>query len=302
MKVLEVLQAGTYGSVQDKGRIGFRSFAIPQSGCLDPKMQKIANYLAGNESEAPVLELIGGRFVFKCLNPIMIAIVGIGQTLFLNNNKIDSSETIQLNTSDELIVETQLTCVSIAGTLLVKEHFDSCSTYPLAGLGGRLLKKGYEIEAQPKSISARSIKKGMIPLASTPTVIRVVKGPEWDMVELEPSDFIQSHWEVSKNSNRIGMRLSGPRIEMSQVEMKSVPTFVGTIQLPPDGQPIVLMNDAQTTGGYPRIGHVIKADLPRLARLMMGGTIRFKFVTIEEARYIFQHQQAFIKYELKQSL
>jgi len=96
----------------------------------------------------------------------------------------------------------------------------------------------------------------------------------------------------------MGFRLEGEALEGKQTEMASVPTFPGTIQLTHEGLPIVLMNDGQTTGGYPRIGQVIKADLPRLARMILGGSLKFKFVEISEARYILNQKETFLKHAL----
>jgi biotin-dependent carboxylase-like uncharacterized protein len=298
MKVLEAIQLGAYASIQDSGRKGFRSFAIPQSGCLDPVLQQLSNYLTNNESGAPVHELIGGRFVFKCLVRTTLGIVGIEQKVTVNKKGIDTHTTLHLHAGDEMVIETQLSYLSIGGSLVSSIHFESASAYPIAGLGNKPLKKGDFIEATINpTISDKRISKNVLSKISTPTIIRVISGPEWETARAK--DFEEKNWEVSRSSNRMGMRLIGPPIKTKNAEMVSVPTFVGTIQLPPDGQPIVLLNDAQTTGGYPRIGQVIKADLPRIARLVMGGTIRFKFVTIDEARYIFHRQQSFIKNELE---
>ena len=298
MEVLEILQSA-YSSIQDSGRFGFRSFAIPQSGCFDYQMHSTANYLVANKYDDPCIELIGGKLTARCLATFQIGVAGINVNVRVNNQLVDLLSTINLTAGDELEIQGSLAYISIAGSLIVKRHFESASTYPLAELGAPILKRGHKIEVVTNRINPRSIKHDQIPTEGKFEIIRLIEGPEWDFVSLNSVDFEKINWKISNQSNRIGIRLLGESLNISGKEMPSVPTFPGTIQLPPDGQPIILMNDAQTTGGYPRIGQVIKADLPRLARLMMGGTIRFKFVTIPEARYIFERQQSFIKHEFK---
>lgn len=300
MEILEITQVGALCSIQDSGRFGYRSFAIPQSGVLDAQMQLVANHLAGNAPDSPVLELIGGQFTAKCLTVVSVGISGIDTRVLVNGNQTNALETLQLRVNDMLEIQGPLAYLAISGELKADVHFQSYSSYALAGLGSSLFRKGDRIEGVLKETEVRRINRDLVPSRNPVEIIRICEGPEWETVQTTGVE--QLNWNISKQSNRMGIRLEGEKLSVKSKEMLPVPTFPGTIQLPPDGQPIVLMNDAQTTGGYPRIGQVIKADLARLARLMLGGTIRFKFVTIEEARYIFQRQHAFIRNELQKNL
>lgn len=294
MEILEVTQPGPHSTIQDGGRFGFRSFAIPQSGCLDPQLQSVANYLAGRPHGDPVIEIIGGRFSAKCLTPVAVGVAGVDMRCLVNEERVEPLQSLSLNKGDELVIESRLAYLAVGGSLEDIVHFGSFSTYLLAKLGRRLLKRRNRISVKSTVPVERKVTMDVLPSIQHPMVIRMLKGPEWEGVKIPAADFEHLQWRISVQSNRIGIRLNGEAVPMSFEEMVSVPTFPGTVQLPPDGQPIVLMNDGQTTGGYPRIGQVIKADLPRLARVMVGGTIRFKFVSIDEARYIHQHQQAFL--------
>jgi len=295
MEILEITQPGPHSTIQDGGRFGFRSFAIPQSGCLDPQLQTVANYLAGRPASDPVIEIIGGRFMGRCVASISMGVAGVDMRCLVNGERTETLQTISLNKGDELIIESRLAYLAFGGNLEALSHFGSFSSYPLAKLGTPLLKKRRRLSVNLPALVDRKILPDAIPTVQYPMIIRLLVGPEWSYVKETREACERMQWRISNQSNRIGIRLNGEALPMSFEEMVSVPTFPGTVQLPPDGQPIVLMNDGQTTGGYPRIGQVIKADLPRLARTMLGGTIRFKFVTIEEARYIFQHQQAFLQ-------
>ena len=298
MTVFEITQPGPHSFIQDAGRFGFRSFAIPQSGCLDPQLQTVANYLAGRVPSNPVIEIIGGRFMGRCVASISVGVAGVDMRCLVNGEKANTLQTLALNVGDELIIESRLAYLAFGGELEALHHFNSFSSYPLAKLGTPLLKKRRRISVNLPVPVSRTIAPDALPTVQHPMIIRLLEGPEWNWVKNKREAFEHMQWRISNQSNRIGIRLKGDALKMDYQEMTSVPTFPGTVQLPPDGQPIVLMNDGQTTGGYPRIGQVIKADLPRLARTMLGGTVQFKFVPMDEARYIFQHQQAFLQHAL----
>jgi len=146
MEVLEAIQAGIYSSIQDVGRFGSRSYAIPQSGCLDTRSQHLSNYLVGNSPLTAVIEIIGGRFECKILQDISVAILGVRSEVKVNGELQANDQTIHVSQNDSLKIEgSGLTYLAIAGDLQAKQHFKSVSTYPLAklgGLNGEVLKKG----------------------------------------------------------------------------------------------------------------------------------------------------------------
>ncbi len=298
VEVLKILNPGVHATLQDGGRVGFREYAIPMSGCLDSYSQKLANYLVGNPTQSPVIEIIG-KFNCEIQCETEIGVCGLGVKTLINGEPVEADKTLFCSAKDVLEVRGKLAYLAVKGDISGQMHFGSISTYSLAGLGGlegRLLSKGDVLIASRKSERViRKIPVELLPKQSE--LIRVIKGPEF---EGDESAFEKLSWSVTSSSNRMGLRLNGNSWKGETKEMNSVPVFPGTIQLPSDGKPIVLLNDAQTTGGYPRIAQVIKADMSRVGRLIAGGQIRFKFVSIAEARHIFYKQEAFINHALKQ--
>lgn len=301
MEVLEIVQSSIQTTIQDAGRFGLRGYAIPQSGCLDYTSHYLANYLVGNSPKMPVIEIIGGGFVCKMLAPIGLGIVGASSSVMINGQTCLNQESIFVKNGDLVKIESPgITYLAIPGGVQGQTHFESVSTYPLANLGGlngKVLEIGDRISCNGTFVS-RELPEQVLPKWQSRQVIRVLKGAEWDRVINRDSDFEEIEWHIAPNSNRMGIRLMGATLKTEQLEMTSVPTFPGIIQLTNEGLPIVLINDAQTTGGYPRIGQVIKADLPRVSRLILGGTIKFKFVDISEARHILNKKEAFLQHVL----
>ncbi|MEQ9230477.1 MAG: biotin-dependent carboxyltransferase family protein [Cyclobacteriaceae bacterium] len=296
VEVLKILNPGVHATLQDGGRVGFREYAIPMSGCLDSYSQKLANYLVGNPAQSPVIEIIG-QFKCEILNEIEMGVCGLGAKILINGEPAEADKTLFCSAKDLVEVRGKLAYMAVNGGFTGQMHFGSISTYPLArlgGLDGRLLAKGEVLIAMRKSESViRKIPIELLP--KQPEIIRVIKGPEF---EGDESAFEKLSWSVTSSSNRMGLRLSGNTWNTKRKEMNSVPVFPGTIQLPSDGRPILLLSDAQTTGGYPRIAQVVKADMSRAGRLIAGGQIRFKFVTIDEAQHIFHKQESFINHAL----
>lgn len=303
VEILEIIRPGIHCSIQDKGRFGQRGFAIPQSGCMDVYSQRLANHLVGKAADAAVIELIGGRFECRVLKKMSLGIVGAGILVKINGLARSSNMTIQAHKNELITIEgLGLAYLATSGSMQSQCHFGSTSTYPLTklgGLNGRLLKKGDQLFTTAlESIPTKYFPEQVTPKSCNHQIIRILKGQEWSMVLTTCQDFEGLIWKISPQSNRMGIRLEGASVVAEQVEMQPVSTFLGTIQLTHRGLPIVLMNDAQTTGGYPRIGQVIRADLSRLARMILGGYIKFKFVDISEARYILNQKESFLKHAL----
>lgn len=304
MEILEIIQPGIHSSIQDVGRFGQRSYAIPQSGCLDSRAQHLANYLVGNSADEAVIEIIGGRFECKFLSDTILGIVGSEVKVSVNGEPQLMDETIYIQQNDILrIASSGLAYLAISGGIEGVSHFGSISTYPLAklgGLNGDLLKKGDRLSATSSPTNKpKHFPEHVRPKTLKNQLIRIFKGPEFVQLLMKTSDFEERSWGISSQSNRMGIRLKGAILKAHKKEISPVPTFPGTIQLTNEGLPIVLMNDAQTTGGYPRLGQVIKADIPRLARMILGGSIRFKFVDISEARYMLNQNKTFLNHALK---
>ncbi len=287
-------------SIQDGGRVGFRHLAIPRSGFLDADSARLANFLVDNEFNTPTLEIIGS-FQFTVLSDLQLGISGAEVQVERNSQPIEYHKTIEAHTGDTFNIKGHVSYLAVPdGIQQGRNHFDSVSTYPMAklgGLDGEYLKKGIILKAASRKVTQRLLPSEIIPKRDGH--FRVLKGPEFQ----EPmEEFSNLSCKVSADSNRVGIKLTGHNWESAREEMKPVPVFPGTIQLTSSGQPIVLLADGQTTGGYPRIGQVIEADLPRLGRMITRGSIKFTFVEINEAKDILHRKIAFIKHALEKSI
>ena len=223
--------------------------------------------------------------------------MGANAEILQNDEQRNLGQPINTKENDRITIKGELSYLTVAEGFSGRNHFASVSTYPLAKLGGlkgAYLKKGALLKGDNTNPVERVLSSDLLPKKSR--IIRVLKGPKFEEGIESMLDLV---WSVSSDSNRIGLRLEGGEPIANHREMPTAPVFPGTIQLPPGGQPILLLADSQTTGGYPRIGQVIQSDMDQVGRLICGGEIRFKFVEINEEREIFIRQQTFIKHALQ---
>jgi|AntRauTorckE6833_2_1112554.scaffolds.fasta_scaffold00113_24 antagonist of KipI len=292
---LEVLDGGLQTTVQDMGRVGFRKYGVPVSGVMDEHSYRLANWLAGNPSEAPVLELTlqGGSFKFH--SDATIGITGAEAEIDVNGNPVQPNKTININSGEVLnIGRVKNGCriyVSIAGQWDIEKvmgSFSTCLVAKFGGFEGRALNKGDRLTwtSQKKPTEIRSVPKKLIPHYAARQTIKIIEGPEWDWLnEAKKADFLATDFSLSSHSNRMGIRLKSSFVsDIKGEEMISSPVVPGTIQLPSDGAPIILMKDGQSVGGYPRIGKVVDADLWRLGQVWTWNEINFNLISLEEAK------------------
>lgn len=275
MGKLKVVKASPLSTIQDFGRYGYRRYGIPQSGAMDKESMIFANQLVGNKADYPVVEFAITGMRLEAIEDSVISTVGAGLKL---NGKVMNRIT-NLKPGDIVDVGTPDAVygyLAIRGLIEAKEDFGSVSTYVMAGFGGM---EGRVLQAEDILISRKSIIKIV---ESTPsngetqsTEIRIMKGPEWNMLKELPS---LKSFEIDPSSNRMGVRLKGI-LDCEYQEISSSAVIPGTIQLPANGQPIILMNDCQTTGGYPRIGKVLDEDLGKLAQMKSGRRITFRTIS-----------------------
>lgn len=261
-------------SVQDQGRFGFRQYGIPQSGAMDLSLMKEANHLAGNPEEYPVIEFAMAGMKLEVIERSIIGVSGAEMKI---DNQTFKNTSRQLNKGQKIELmppKNVYAYLSIAGLLKSKKDFGSYSTYSMAGFGGiegRSLHQGDILETtgdslfQDRSTIDQIEKKEEL-------IIRIVKGPEWSMLKESPEN---KNFIIDSSSNRMGIRVTGDALSCDGSEIVSSAVIPGTIQLPSSGQPIILMNDCGTTGGYPRIGKVVNEDLGKLAQLRFGRQMSF---------------------------
>jgi biotin-dependent carboxylase-like uncharacterized protein len=314
LSALLVEKPGMLTTVQDLGREGLGPLGVSPSGAADPLSLEIGNRLVGNPPGAAALELtlLGGRFVFP--EGARIALTGsdFGATLGGQAFPNWSPRTAPPGAPLELgATRGGARCyLCVTGGMRVESVMGSASTHLLSGLGGlegRALRKGDAIEigaaslgAAPRQLAAHSLAAlahDAFEAPGKPKSLRVTDGPQSEWFSPRAwSTFLESVFTVTEESNRMGLRLSGPGIAARMPgEMISEGVPLGAIQITPGGQPIVLFVEQQTTGGYPKIANVIGADLFRLGQLRPRDQVRFERVSFERAVEMLREQRATLK-------
>ena len=299
MRSITIHQSGLHLSIQDKGRKGYQSLGVPEGGVLNHDARRIGNALVGNSDDAAVLETCFGGVSFSASHPVRIALTGtLNTTLSIQDNTgaslivpshrsvdIDAGRIISLGPLKDSFSAT----IAISGGCDVPTLYGSRSTSPNAKIGGyegRLLQPG-DVIPLGTSVSDLGAEKSADPsaiMAGDP-VFRVVLGPQDSRFTPKAIEtFLSTPYHISPISNRMGMRLDGQILEhVDNADIPSDGIVTGAIQVPGNGQPIILLADHQTTGGYTKIATVISADLPRLVRMMPGQSLSFTAVSVTEA-------------------
>ena len=285
---LRVVSAGMLTTVQDLGRPGQRAVGVPSGGAADAMAARIANLLVGNSEDAAGLELtlLGPEIEF--LSDGLVALGGAdfaGCTAW-QPVRVVAGQRLKFGAA----VRGCRGFLAVAGGVDVPVVLGSRSTYARAGIGGwrgRALQAGDElpVSAQPREVAGHWwLDRRILPAYETVPKVRVVLGAQAAEFGAE---WHNSEWKVTPQSDRMGLRLEGAALaRRSGGELLSTAVTPGTVQVPPDGQPIVLLADAQTIGGYPQLAHVISVDLPLLAQVRPGGGVRFEPVSLEDAHQL----------------
>jgi len=308
MSLLVVEAAGLQTTVQDFGREGFGVLGVSASGAADAVALRLGNLLLENAGGMPALEmtLTGGTFLFPDGAVICLAGANFGaqvddktMELWRPHAVLPGKRVVLGATRD------YARCyLCVAGGVAVAEFLGSASTHLLSGLGGwegRALRKGdvLPIGRLEKNIRRRKLRAGVLDGLKPGKTLRVTRGPQFDwFAEEARSALTGGEFVVSEESNRIGLRLDGPRLAARlKIEMISEGTPMGAIQITPSGQAILLFVEQQTTGGYPKIANVIGVDLHCLGQLRPRDTIRFEEVSLEAARELWIERQELLSSE-----
>jgi len=290
---MRIARAGLMTTVQDLGRTGHRASGVPRSGPMDLFAFRVANLLAGNSEDAAGLEITLSGPELEFSEAARIAICGAEFSGLQSWRPLDVPAGARVR-----FAQCRKGCrayLAIAGGISVPPVLGSRSTYLRGGLGGfhgRALCDGdvLEIGSVPKGQAPRGpaasffVAPSLLPAYAASPTLRVVRGAQAG--EFDGSLFAEE-FVVTPHSDRMGLRLSGKAIvRRSGGELASAPVAPGTIQVPPDGQPIVLMADAQSLGGYPQAAHVAAVDLPVLAQVCPGDLVRFREVPLDEAQLL----------------
>ena len=295
----EILRAGINTTFQDLGRKNLYHIGIPFSGAMDNRNYLLANKLVGNQLEFPVLEFAyQGPLLRYSGEKINIAITGDVNFSIKKNNEIINGncyQTFILENGDELdILSTNKSVygyLAISGKFDIKYQWSSCSINTKANIGANDGKKlGNNQKINLLKINENLSSKKLNYVNTRIENIRVIKGTNFEYFsEGGKKIFFEKEFTISKLSDRMGMRLEGPKIEnIIDTNIKSEGLIKGAIQVPADGNPIIMLSDHGTIGGYPKIGVVISADYDKLVQLAPGSKIKFKEVEISSAESLFK--------------
>lgn len=301
--MLRILRAGIYTTVQDLGRHCFRQLGVSQGGALDIPSLKIANLLVGNPVEAAGLEITLGQFSAEFTAAGWLALTGAECHAQLDGKALWTGWRYPVKKGQQITLQLpkrgMRSYLALSGGIAVPTMLGSRSTDLKAGFGGwqgRPLKEGDLLPlGKPHSLPVNSIGVKQLLFSNR---IRVLPGPEYDeFSEDAQHNFWRTAWQLSPQSNRMGYRLQSSSVltRTTEREMLSHGLLPGVVQVPHNGQPIVLMADAQTTGGYPRIACVIEADLYHLAQIRLGDIIHFIPCTLATAQQANAEQALFMQ-------
>ncbi|MBH9551315.1 5-oxoprolinase subunit C family protein [Inhella gelatinilytica] len=288
--MLEVVRAAALCSVQDLGRPGRQHLGVPRGGALDRTALQRANLLVGNPAEAAALEVLAGPLRLRFHRAGWLALCGAAFEMHLNGRPLRTEWRWPFPAGAELVLRGPVTgrvgILALDGGLAVDPVLGSRATQIPGGFGGwqgRTLQAGDRLPLGPPR-SLLGVRGLRVPAVEPG--LRVVPGPEWAaLTAASQRQWTEQLWRMSPQSDRMGVWLEGAPLRFStSVEMRSHAVAAGWIQLPPAGQPIVLLPGCQSTGGYPRIAAVIEADLGALAQWRPGEARRFRWVTPDEAR------------------
>lgn len=297
---LVVQTAGPFTTVQDLGRAGHQAAGIPVSGALDASSLRIANALVGNEDGTAALEIrLAGPVLEVAAPSLRVALCGTSAPLqILSAERRDvppwQSVTLQRGTVFRVppLQDSVTAYLAIEGGFDLPEVLGSRSTCLRAGFGGmegRALADGDCLPLTRDTATDRpDLQLDAPPALVPPETIRVVLGPQDDhFTKAATSRFLDAEYQVTNEADRMGLRLAGPALAHEKGhDIASDGIATGAIQVPGDGQPIILLADHQTTGGYPKIATVISADLGVLGRLSPGSALRFSAISVTEAQEI----------------
>lgn len=299
-----IIEEGLYTTIQDLGR-NHRSHGFSVAGPMDRHAMQLANLLVGNHESEAVIEMsfMGPTIQFE--RDALIAITGADMSANIEKKNLERYRPIFVRKGDTLQFRSAkkgtYCYLAISGGIASPTILGSKSTILRANVDhliSRPLRNGDTIPLHYEDIPKKKYNWYVTPsiknyIGARSQVIRYIRGPQHDWLDSEV--FTNRAWKISTQSNRIGYRLQGEPLKRKVTdELLTEATSFGAIQVPPNGLPIVLMADAQPTGGYPKIGQVIEVDLPKLSQLSLSGTLYFQEVSIHEAVDLWhQHQRIF---------
>lgn len=307
-----VERPGVLSLIQDAGRFGQTHLGLTQGGPADRFSFNWCHNLLGNAHTCSAIEIVIGGLKLISQSHTIGCVTGAETSVTVNGKATPMWHTFEINIGDviEFGFATQglRSYFSVCGGFDIAPEFGSCSTVvreKIGGLSGDALKQGDQLPVfvdtdnpLPQS-EINAIAPEFIPRFESSITLRVVLGYQHDWFsDLDIRRFFSSRYEISSQFDRMGYRLQGTKITANKTQMLSEGITLGAIQIPADGQPIILLNDRQTIGGYPKIGSVLSLDLDKLSQCKQGDYVHFEAISIEQAHnilHIDQHQQSLIQ-------
>lgn len=282
IEMLRVVAGGLMTTIQDLGRPGYGHLGVSRSGAADRGALRLANRLVGNPDGHAALEstVIGPTLIAQ--RGTIVAVTGAPVAATIDGRLVDMNVATILPGGATLTLGTVRaglrTYVAFAGGIDCDRAFASASTDTLSGLGPAPVASGTQLFLGPRVADPPPV--DFVPASEPPTAIRVemILGPRCDWLRPDSLTVLrQNRFVVAATSNRVGVRLDGPRLNLAKaIEMRSEGVIAGAMQVPPSGQPIILLADHPTTGGYPVVGCIPERELDRIAQLPPGGGLRFE--------------------------
>ena len=293
--MIAVVHPGMMTTVQDEGRWEYLAFGMPRAGAMDRYASRMANILCGNPMDAAVLEmtLLGGEYRFQKTG--RIAICGAAMEAKINGQLIGIWQAIEVKPGDDLelgfAAKGCRAYLAVAGGIDVPVVMGSRATYTKAAVGGvagRVLKAGDILaagDAKKMAAGPVAVPAEWVPQYMDVSEVRVMAGPQDDLFEADAlSVMCSGEYKVTNDADRMGYRLEGPQLKhLGKADIVSDALCRGAVQVPGNGQPIIMMADCGTTGGYTKIATVIGPDLSRIAQAKPDDAIKFRLCDDAEA-------------------
>lgn len=297
---MKILTTSALASIQDSGRFGYRSMGVDRSGVMDSWALQAGNALLKNDLNEPAIEIAVGSLTIQFEEDVSFCLTGALYEAYIDDKRIPCYWRINAQAGQTLKLLRPLqgmyTYLCVHGGFDIEPILQSSSTNLKAGFGGF---KGRYLKADDvlKVRIASSLPVIGVARLEPTNMIRVIKNSEYEyFTSASKAAFESQQWQLQSSSNRMGYRLDGTALEFNEAtQMSSHGVDIGMIQVPPQGQPIVLMADAQTTGGYPKIATVINADIGLMAQIRFGKTCQFVVVEVEQALHEQQKRQHYIE-------
>jgi biotin-dependent carboxylase-like uncharacterized protein len=282
--VLTVVSPGPLAAVQDGGRPGWASIGVTRSGAADRAAAALAGRLVGNDPAAAVVEVTAGGLRVRAGRTLLVAVTGAPGPVTVDDRPAPFAAPLTLRPGQELALGVPpvglRSYLAVRGGIDVPPVLGSRSTDTLSGLGPAPLRPGDVLPVGSLAAAEPFVDVAPVRAPSPRPVLRVLPGPRRDWLAPEAwVELTSADWTVTADSDRVGLRLSGPRLERARSdELPSEGLVPGAVQVPPDGAPVLFLADHPVTGGYPVLAVVVTADLPAVAQLRPGDRLGFRSI------------------------